>query len=152
MSLIMARVLSSRYIVIRPELSQPIVVPTAAKPSRSVSYRIERRGLGDLVEVFLKPAAVWIDSLTLGRPGRVVLALGRRIVHRPQRPADPALAFMVGLAVRAGLVTVPLSGCSACSRRRRWLNRLVPDWRSVRAWLAAPRRLWRAITGHSLTV
>lgn len=34
-----------------------------------------------------------------------------------------------------------LAGCSACSRRRRYLNHLVPDIRSLSAWASAWRRL-----------
>ncbi len=34
-----------------------------------------------------------------------------------------------------------LAGCSACSKRRRFLNLVVPDVRAWRNWLAAPGRL-----------
>lgn len=34
-----------------------------------------------------------------------------------------------------------LAGCSACSRRRQYLNHLVPDIRSLSAWASAWRRL-----------
>lgn len=37
-----------------------------------------------------------------------------------------------------------LAGCSACSRRRRWLNLALPNVRSWRAWLAAARLVWPA--------
>jgi hypothetical protein len=33
-----------------------------------------------------------------------------------------------------------LAGCSACSRRRYWLNRLVPNVRTWRGWLKLLRR------------
>jgi hypothetical protein len=77
-------------------------------------------GLGDAVERWAKPVARWIDA---------------------RHPVDPVLGLAVWSAVRAGLVTLPLAGCSACSRRRRWLNRLVPDVGSWRAWAGAVQRL-----------
>lgn len=39
-----------------------------------------------------------------------------------------------------------LAGCSACSKRRRYLNLVVPDLRSLSAWRTAHRRIrpaWR---------
>lgn len=87
-------------------------------------------GLGDWVDRRAKPVTRWLDARVLPVGGR---------------SADPALAWLVGLAVRAGWVTLPLAGCSACSRRRQWLNRLLPDLRSPRAWLGLPARLWRSL-------
>lgn len=70
-------------------------------------------GLGDMVERVAKPIARWLDA---------------------RHATDPALGLPVHWAVQARLVTLPLAGCSACSRRRRRLNAILPDlrfWRSL---------------------
>jgi hypothetical protein len=43
-----------------------------------------------------------------------------------------------------------LAGCSACSRRRKWLNAVLRDARAWRGWATALRRIvpaWRAVYG-----
>jgi len=98
-----------------------------------------RHGLGDWVETWAKPIARWIDARVLPTPA---LIRSGRPVRRARPPSDPALAWLVALFVTARLVTLPLAGCSACSKRRKLLNQLLPDICSRSAWHRLPGRLW----------
>lgn len=119
----MGRLLHTRNILLRPEMGrQPTKRGPIDRPARHGGLQHDPRpfGLGDAVEVVAKPIAIWID-----RHHRTVAVLG----------------LVVRLAVCAGWVTLPLAGCSACSRRRRALNVWLPDLRSWAAWGALCRRL-----------
>lgn len=123
----MGRLISHRRIIVRPELSgSPRYEAPKQRPGRRAGMVLDPRpaGLGDWVETWAKPIARWIDA---------------------RHPVDPALAYVVQLAVRAGLVTLPIAGCSACSRRRRFLNEIVPILGSWIAWRGAPWRLLLAL-------
>ena len=76
---------------------------------------------------------------------RPVVALGDWV----QRWAYPIAGQIDRITVRLPLrYHTHLQGCSACSKRRRFLNRLQPDVRDVRAWLTIWPRLipsWRAV-------
>jgi hypothetical protein len=90
-----------------------------------VAYRLLPIGLGDLVEKAAKPIAREIDSFT----------------------ADLA---DLGLC-RA----TQLDGCSACSKRRHFLNRIIGNVRSPVEWFTAWRRVrpaYRAVWGCSKAV
>lgn len=77
-------------------------------------------GLGDLVWSFLHPIAAWLDR--------------RRVL-------DPALGLALRLIARMGWASLPLATCPRCSKRRAWLNWLLPDLRSWACWQALFRRL-----------
>lgn len=81
-----------------------------------------------------------------GRPGRVTIALGLGDVV--DRVAKPIARWVDGQTRRLPRrYRTRLAGCSACSRRRRWLNLLVPDVRRPELWWSAWRRTlggWRA--------
>jgi hypothetical protein len=66
-----------------------------------------------------------------GAPPRAPLPLGD-LVERFARPIAAFLDRALG---------THLTGCPACSRRRQYLNHLVPDIRSPLAWLTALSRL-----------
>jgi hypothetical protein len=70
------------------------------------------RPLGELVERFAKPIARAVDALT-------------------------AAAASAGVPIKP----THINGCSACSKRRRWLNAKVPDARPA----ALLRRLLKAL-------
>jgi len=126
----MGHLLSRRTRIVRPDLAGP--VPGASRPAGRKAVQIDPRGLGDLVERLAKPIARWLDSLAHRPPGR-------------RTPPDPALAALLTPLLRTRLLTLPLAGCSACSRRRRALNRILPDVHSWAEWWGVPRRLLRAL-------
>ena len=86
---------------------------------------------------------------------------GKRAPAAPRAPTKPKR--IRGLGDLVEMVAKPIarqldnlgrpgrfSGCSACSKRRAFLNRLVPDFRVGRAWLSAPGRArwaWRTVFG-----
>lgn len=77
---------------------------------------------------------------------RPVLSLGDAV----ERVAKPIAKRVDSLAADFGRPTA-LAGCSACSRRRRFLNQLVPDVASWRAWrglFGRWRGAWRAHFGR----
>ncbi len=139
----MGRLIHRRRILLRPELSGRVGgdAAPAKRPGRHAGVQLDLRplGLGDWVETWAKPIARWIDARILPRPA--VVRSGQVSPARP--PAWPRLAWLVGLAVRAGWVGLPLAGCSQCSARRRLLNSWVPDVRERRAW----RRLFGRFLG-----
>jgi hypothetical protein len=66
-----------------------------------------------------------------------------------ERIAKPIALEIDRVAADFGRVT-RVAGCSACSKRRHFLNRVVPNVRSWRDWLAAWRRVrpaYRAVWG-----
>ena len=73
----------------------------AEADEKPVVTRLVYRGLGDQVYRLAHPIGCWLDRRTAKLGGRLAWA-------------------------KTGLC-----GCSACSRRRQWLNALVPD---VRRW------------------
>jgi hypothetical protein len=82
--------------------------------------------LGDIVERFAKPIARVIDNATAD--------------------LSPLLGFGQKYATKLA------AGCSACSKRRHYLNRVVRNVRSWREWLTSWRRLrpaWRSVYGCS---
>lgn len=126
-------------------------------PPEHKAWRMpEPQGLGDWVETWAKPIARGIDVLTarlarwsrrqcLNRFKTLFLAL-----RAPGRPAAARLLAALGrlaaalagrLLLKAGLRRTHITGCSGCSTRRQWLNRLVPDIRSRAAWLGSIRIL-----------
>lgn len=138
--------------VINPDLHDRPPPPPEHKAWRMP----ESMGLGDWVETWAKPIARWIDALTARLAcwsRRQRLNRFRTLVRALRTPGRPAIArLMAGLGrlaaalagrvlIRAGLRRTKIVGCGGCSSRRRWLNRLVPDIRSIRAWAGAIRVL-----------
>jgi hypothetical protein len=131
----MGQLLDHRLTIIRPHLSgrQAGPVPSKQRPGKRAGMVLDPvpAGLGDWVETWAKPIARWIDA---------------------NHPLDPVIGLLVRLAVQAKLVTLPIAGCSACSRRRRLFNWLVPDLRSWTAWRRAPLRLVLYLLGRRVGI
>ncbi len=117
-------------------------------------------GLGDWVETWAKPIARGIDALTarLDRwSRRQRLNRFKTLFHTFRAPGRPAVARLLAglgrlaaalagrLILQAGFRRTRIAGCSGCSNRRRWLNRLVPDICRLDAWLGLFRVLARAV-------
>lgn len=97
-------ILRTRIITHRPDMDKEPARP----PSPQFPVLRAPLPLGEWVETWAKPIAVWLDRVAKTK----------------------------------------LAGCSACSRRRRLLNWVVPDMHSARSWFTAVTRLtagWRAV-------
>jgi len=89
-----------RRVILDPEMAATLEADAApAVEAPAVVAILKRRGLGDLVERVAHPIGCWLDRRTARLGGKMAWAKTR------------------------------LCGCSACSRRRRLLNDLVPDAR-----------------------
>jgi hypothetical protein len=84
----------------------------AAKAAAQQTVRGVGYGLGDVAYRVAHPIGCWLDRRTARLGGAMAWA-------------------------KTGLC-----GCSACSRRRRWLNALVPD---VKRWAGGWQVAWRAL-------
>lgn len=90
--------------------------------------------LGDLVERYAKPIAVLIDRETaaLGTDADCLVAWVCRGFLKPSTNFAKKWA------------TKFAEGCTACSKRRKLLNRIVGNVRDWREWWGCWRRLWPA--------
>lgn len=98
------------------------------------------RPLGDWVETWAKPIGCWLDRTTKRLPwqlAKIRIEKGR-IYVTPPRPKWQRLLLACRLPAS---FRTQFCGCSACSKRRRFLNLLVPDTASFHSWLTSFARL-----------
>jgi len=104
---------------------------------------------GDWVETWAKPIGCWLDRTTKKLPwqlAKIRIEKGR-IYVTPPRPRWQRLLLACRLPA---CFRTQFCGCSACSKRRRYLNAVIPDLRQPRAWFglinpALHRRAFNAI-------
>lgn len=101
--------------------------------------------LGDWVEIWAKPIGCWLDRTTKRLPWQLVkIRIDRgRIYTTLPRPRWQRLLLACRLSAS---FRTQFCGCSACSKRRRFLNLLIPDMRSATCWIKLCRHPARVLS------
>lgn len=116
-----------------------------------------RAGLGDRVESWAKPIGCWLDRQTARFPFWLVKARlnPNRIELVPRAAVRRKLSYRVThhkWRLPSSLRTAFCSGTCGCSKRKRFLNFVIPDVRSASAWFALCRHPATAIYSAFQTV